>query len=35
MKDMTHKLYPPDILTQAQDVLLGWQQVNEELTSVK
>jgi hypothetical protein len=32
MKDMTHKLYPPDILTQAQDVRLGWQQVNEELT---
>ena len=29
---MTRKSYPPNVVEQAQDVLVGWQHVNENLT---
>jgi hypothetical protein len=29
---MTKKIYPPNVVEQAQDILVGWQQVSEELT---
>jgi hypothetical protein len=29
---MTRRIYPSNVVEKAQDVLVGWQQVNEELT---
>ena len=29
---MTRRIYPPDVVTQAQDVLVGWEQISDTLT---